>query len=202
MYTVNGGNIAQSIYGYNSVLGLEEDYRKSDIVNGFLNSMESGRSGAFLLLETDEYGIEIKDSRNMKEQKFAYIYIPLEIIFTKGKSVKVSSGVIKEKVLESSGIERNEYSGYYNGNGSITFEYKIPNSLQLKSFEFNMSTNNMIYEIYNRKIDKWEKMDVSKLLVTGEEVNDYYDKSIVVKFTATDYSEFESPNFKFEGVGK
>jgi hypothetical protein len=204
MYTSAGGSIAQSLYGYNSVLGLDEDYLKNDIVNGFFNSMEGGVSGAFLLLATDDYALDIKGDRAKKEQKLAYVYIPLEVKFMEGQSIKVSSGVIKENIIESSGIERNEQSGYYNGNGSITFKYEIPNSLELKSFEFNMytSTNDMFYEVYNVKAGVWEKLDNSNLIAKDEKVSNYYDGSILVRITATDYVDFESPDFKFEGVGK
>lgn len=204
MYTSNGGSVSQSIYGYNSVLGLDQDYLKNDIVSGFFNSMESGASGSFLLLATDNYALDIKGDRSKKEQKLAYVYIPLEIKFKEGQSVNVPSGVIKEKIIESSGIERNSYNGYYNGNGFITFEYKMPNSLELKSFAFNMytSANNMFYEVYNSKAAIWEKIDSSNFVVTDEKVSNYYDGSIKFRITATDYVDFESPEFKFEGVGK
>lgn len=206
MHTSNGGSISQSLYGYNSVLGLDQDYLKNDIINGFFNNMENGEAGAFLLLSSNDYSLEIKNERSKKEQKLAYVYIPLEIEFKKGKDVNLTSGVIKETVVESFGMDRNSYNGFYNGNGFITFEYKIPDTLELKSFELKLhsANNNLFYEVYNTKADIWEKVNSASnsFAVTEDKVKNYSDGSIKVKITATDYMDFEGPEFKFKGVGK
>lgn len=204
MYKSTGPNVAKSLYGYGSVLGLTDNYLKNDIVSSFFNSMSSEEAGAFLLIASEDYSVEIKTEKTMKEQKLAYIYIPLDIEYEKGISAKVSEYVVRAKVIDFSGIERNDYNGNYDGNGFITFEYKIASSVSIDSFEFEqyISSADMFYEIYNVKAGIWENIDTQNFVVTGDKVANYYNDGVKVKVTTTGYTNFESPKFSFEGVGK